>query len=116
MEWTIDTYLKQGYLKFIVLDIWNYNITKLQIWSCESWSCLQTIKFQDDEEECPPRLKAALDSTARLGVLYVCTTEILIVRFEVWRPSYLHYCNLRAKLGDLHICITTRSCLSDAIL
>ncbi|XP_015123410.1 enhancer of mRNA-decapping protein 4 [Diachasma alloeum] len=46
------------------VQFWRFAITgcdrnsKLQIWSCEKWVCLQTIKFQPSP---PPVLKAGLD-------------------------------------------------------
>ena len=38
----------------------------VQIWTCESWSCLQTIRFQAAAGDSQPvRLKAAMDASAR---------------------------------------------------
>lgn len=40
--------------------------TELKIWTCETWSCLQTLKYEpiDDMSSSPLKLKVAVDITA----------------------------------------------------
>ena len=55
------------------MQFWKYAVTgcslntELMVWSCESWTCLQTITFNRVGEDI--KLKAALDPTARDLVL-----------------------------------------------
>ena len=47
----------------------NYN-TELKLWSCESWTCLQTVKFQPVLDGISdPAFKAAIDLSARYLLL-----------------------------------------------
>ena len=58
----------EQYWKFAVTGC-NLN-SELKIWSCETWTCLQTIKIARPEGETSPvRLKSALDPTARYLLL-----------------------------------------------
>jgi len=54
------------YWKFAVTGC-SFN-TELKVWSCETWTCLQTIKFKRPDEE-SLRLKADLDPTAKYLIL-----------------------------------------------
>ena len=58
------------------IQFWKFAVTgcsknqELKIWSCESWTCLQTIRFRrppGDSSEI--RMKAGLDLTARYLLL-----------------------------------------------
>ena len=57
------------------VQFWKYAVTgcslntELKVWSCESWTCLQTISFNREGEEIGARLKADLDPRARYLVL-----------------------------------------------
>ena len=48
------------------------NNSELKVWSCESWSCLQTIRFEPDETGAKPVFKAALDPSGN----YILLSEI----------------------------------------
>jgi len=57
------------------VQYWKYAVTacslntEIKVWSCESWTCLQTISFNRTGEDTEMRLKADLDPTARYLVL-----------------------------------------------
>jgi len=57
------------------VQYWKYAVTacslntEIKVWSCESWTCLQTISFNRAGEDMEMRLKADLDPTARYLVL-----------------------------------------------
>lgn len=58
------------------IQFWKFAVTgcdknsELKIWSCETWTCLQTIKFQRPQgDSLPIRMKASLDLTARYLLL-----------------------------------------------
>jgi enhancer of mRNA-decapping protein 4 len=57
------------------VQYWKYAVTacslntEIKVWSCESWTCLQTISFNRPGEDMEMRLKADLDPTARYLVL-----------------------------------------------
>ena len=58
----------EQYWKFAVTGC-NLN-SELKIWSCETWTCLQTIRISRPESDSSPvRLKSALDPTARYLLL-----------------------------------------------
>jgi len=57
------------------VQFWKYVVTgcsfntELKVWSCESWTCLQTITFNRQVEDIDMRLKVDMDPTARYLVL-----------------------------------------------
>lgn len=57
------------------VQFWKYLVTtcehhsELKIWSCESWTCLQTIQFLKDDNGMAHRFKATLDLTGNYLVL-----------------------------------------------
>eukprot|EP00094_Tigriopus_californicus_P007217 TCALIF_06947-PA protein Name:"Similar to edc4 Enhancer of mRNA-decapping protein 4 (Xenopus laevis)" AED:0.06 eAED:0.06 QI:0/0/0/0.83/1/1/6/0/1019 len=57
------------------VQFWKYLVTtcehhsELKIWSCESWTCLQTIQFLKDDNGVAQRFKATLDLTGNYLVL-----------------------------------------------
>lgn len=71
------------------------NNTEIKIWSCESWKCLQTIKFVSDSTK-PLRLRVTLDKTASYLVLndmdhqdiYVIQIEKLPIRVINEKTTY----------------------------
>ena len=66
----------------------NFN-SELKIWSCETWSCLQTIKFAPNDES-ETVLKAALDLTAKFLVLSdINRKNVYILQFQEVK-KYLH--------------------------
>ncbi len=77
-------------MSFIRFSAVNITAVIAQIWTCETWSCLQTIKFEvSPKDSMPLRLKAAMDSSARYGTL----SSILC------RSSYFHLV-LRIRIRD----------------
>lgn len=54
---------------------WKFAVTgaernnELKVWSCESWQCLQTIRFKPDRDGQNPVFKAALDPSGKFLLL-----------------------------------------------
>ncbi|KAK7869897.1 hypothetical protein R5R35_013695 [Gryllus longicercus] len=62
------------------------NNTELKLWSCESWSCLQTIRFTPENSKKNIALKAGLD----LGAGYLLLSDIynkLLYIFQIYKNS-----------------------------
>jgi enhancer of mRNA-decapping protein 4 len=56
-------------------QFWKFAVTgsnqnsELKLWSCENWTCLQTVQFQSSDEIKNVALKAALDLSAQFLLL-----------------------------------------------
>ena len=56
------------------------NNSELKVWSCESWSCLQTVRLGGPNQDAEPaRLQAALDPAASFLVLSDIDRKLVFV-------------------------------------
>ncbi|XP_064640360.1 enhancer of mRNA-decapping protein 4-like isoform X2 [Lineus longissimus] len=103
-------------------QFWKFALTgadqnrELKIWSCESWSCLQTLRFFPpphtlNNEEVEPCLKASVDLTSKYVVLSDIKRRVLYVLFihQDWEVG-------RAHVSSISEFLLAQPCLSFSIL
>ena len=63
-----------------VLILLTYLVQEIKVWSCESWDCIQTIRFEPSPTTTQPMMfKAALDLSARYLLLSNIYQKIVYV-------------------------------------
>ncbi|XP_076449707.1 enhancer of mRNA-decapping protein 4-like [Babylonia areolata] len=101
-------------------QFWKFAITgcnknqELKVWSCETWNCLQTVRFlapPDGLEMESITLKACIDLSARYIVLSDKANMVMYV-LQVYQDAM----TCRAHISSVAYFPLTQSCLSFAII
>ncbi|KAK3581117.1 hypothetical protein CHS0354_033910 [Potamilus streckersoni] len=103
-------------------QFWKFAVTgannnqEIKIWSCESWNCLQTIRFlspltASNSLNVEPCMKAALDLSARFLVLSDIWRKVIYV-LQIFQDGAAN----TAHVGSVSEFLLAQPCISFAIL